>query len=138
MHCRPRVLIVEDDVLIADLTEELLTGNGFEVCGVVNSVKDALDVGRWQAPDLALIDYGLKDGERGTEVGTKLRERSKLGILYVTGQNSLSFLQDAIGEAYLVKPYLSIDLVCSLEIVLGLALTGKLKRSLPRGLQLLS
>ncbi len=137
MRKRPRVLIIEDDFLIADMTEEILVANGYDVCGIASTVSVALEIGKWQVPDIALIDYRLADGGFGTEVGAKLRANSNLGILYVTGNNTQVAMQNAVGDACLVKPYKSTELLQSLEIVATIAATGRATPPFPRGFQLL-
>jgi len=134
---RPRVLIVEDDLLIADMTEEILVANGYDVCGIASTVAAALAIGKSHAPDIALIDYRLADGGFGTEVGARLRANSDLGILYVTGNNTAVAMQNAVGDACLVKPYRSTELLQSLCIVAGIAASGKADPPFPRGFQLL-
>jgi hypothetical protein len=42
----PKVLIVEDGLLIADCTEEFLVRSGYEVCGIARTVDEAVDLGR--------------------------------------------------------------------------------------------
>jgi DNA-binding response OmpR family regulator len=38
MRQKTRILIVEDDLMIADMTEEILVANGYEVCGIATTV----------------------------------------------------------------------------------------------------
>jgi len=57
-----RILVVEDDAVIAEYLSELVRDTGGLVLGPVGSVADALDLLRAQAPDAALLDYGLSDG----------------------------------------------------------------------------
>ncbi len=137
MNKRPKVLIIEDDLLIADMTEEILMANGYDVCGIATTEAQAVDIGRWQAPDIALIDYRLAGGDFGTDAGAQLRETSSLGILYVTGNNTQVAMQNAIGDACLVKPYKSTELLQSLDIVAAIAATGRANPPFPRGFQLL-
>jgi len=137
MTKRPRVLIIEDDLLIADMTEEILVANGYDVCGIATTIAEAVEIGKWQAPDIALIDYRLAEGDFGTDAGARLRATSNLGILYVTGNNTQVAMKNAIGDACLVKPYKSTDLLRSLDIVATIAATGRANPPFPRGFQLL-
>jgi DNA-binding response OmpR family regulator len=138
MTKRPRVLIIEDDLLIADMTEEILIANGYDVCGIATTVAQAIEIGGKHAPDIALIDYRLADGGFGTDAGAQLRATSNLGILYVTGNNAQVAMKNAIGDACLVKPYKSAELLQSLDIVAGIAATGRASPPFPRGFQLLN
>ena len=67
-----RILVVEDDPLLAETIEELLTSVGHDVAGTSSPV-DALDVAPIVAPDLAIVDVDDPLGE-GFEVMTRLQK----------------------------------------------------------------
>jgi DNA-binding response OmpR family regulator len=130
-----KVLIVEDDLMLADFVEEILVERGYEVSGMARTVADALTSAQHSAPDLVMLDLRLADGGLGTEVATQLQPLCHPGILYVTGNMSQVALIH--GHACLAKPYSAIDLLRSLEIVAGIAATGKAQQPFPRGFHLL-
>ena len=132
-----KVLIAEDDLMIADMTEEMLVECGYEVCGIARTVAEAVALARLHKPDLALVDLRLGDDELGTEVAAQLVPRGKLGILYATGNISQVVLSLADGHACLSKPYRAADLLRSLEIVSEIVDTGAAFPPFPRGLQIL-
>jgi CheY-like chemotaxis protein len=133
----PKVLIVEDDLMIADAVEEFLAKCGYEVCGVARDVPAAISLGRQHKPDLAVIDLRLADGGLGTAVAADLITRGRIGILYATA-NITSFMLNAVdGDAYLVKPYSPADLLRSLEIVTDIVATGRASPPFPRGFKML-
>jgi DNA-binding response OmpR family regulator len=132
-----KVLIAEDDLMIADAAEEALVENGFEVCGVARTVEEAVALGRLHKPDLAVIDMRLADGGLGSEIAAQLESLGRLGVLYATGNVSLVALTAAHGDACLVKPYSSVALVRGLEIVADIVATGAASQPFPRGFQLL-
>lgn len=61
---RPRVLVVEDELLLALNLEQLLTGFGFEVIGPVGSLHDAARCAENEPLDAAILDIQLHSGER--------------------------------------------------------------------------
>jgi DNA-binding response OmpR family regulator len=63
-----KVLIAEDDLMIADLAEEVLAEAGYEVCGIARTVAEAIALAQHHTPDLAVLDLRLADG--GLESGT--------------------------------------------------------------------
>jgi DNA-binding response OmpR family regulator len=130
-----KVLIVEDDLMLADASEETLVERGYEVCGIARTVTEAVALGRLHRPDLVMLDLRLADGGLGTEVAAQLRESGRPGILYVTGNMSQVALTN--GDACLAKPYRSVDLLRGLEIVAGIVATGKAQRPFPQGFHLL-
>ncbi len=119
-----KVLIAEDDLLIADLVEETLTQHGYEVCGIGRNVADSLQIASRHKPDLAILDVRLADGDMGTRLAAELADLRKLGILYVTGNVAAVEGTAVHGHACLEKPYRSGDLLRSLEVVIEMIETG--------------
>jgi DNA-binding response OmpR family regulator len=131
-----KVLIAEDDLMIADMVEDVLVNGGYEVCGIAQSVEQGIILGRQYRPDIAVLDLRLAAGGLGTEIATDLVAFRRVGILYATGNISQVVLTD--GDACLSKPYGPADLLRSLEIVMEIVLTGKALRPFPRNFKLLS
>ncbi|ESQ75328.1 response regulator [Asticcacaulis sp. AC402] len=132
-----KVLIVEDDLMIADMTEACLLASGYRVCGIARTVDKAVALARLHLPDLAVIDLRLAEGGFGTEIAFQLHKLRRTGILFVSG-NAMQFeLTSDDGDACLVKPYLTKDLLSSLSIVSDIATTGSSHKTHPRGFKLL-
>jgi CheY-like chemotaxis protein len=132
-----KVLIAEDDLMIADLAEEILVDKGYEVCGIARTVAEALALAQHHKPDLAILDLRLADGDLGTEIAAQLLPLGRLGVLYATGNVSQVVLTTADGDACLSKPYSSADLLRGLEIVAEIVATGDALPPFPKGFQIL-
>jgi CheY-like chemotaxis protein len=132
-----KVLIVEDDLMMADMVEMLLVDSGYEVCGIARNVAEAIALAKRHRPDLAVIDVRLADGDLGTEIPAKLDPLGRPGILYATGNSSSVMLTAAEGHACITKPYRSPDLLRSLQIVAELVTNGTATPPFPRGFQVL-
>jgi two-component system, response regulator PdtaR len=132
-----KVLIAEDDLMIADTAEEILVECGYEVCGIARTVAEGVALGRRHKPDLALIDLRLADGGFGTEIATQLGALGRLGVLYATGNTSHVMLNAANGDACLSKPYSSDDLERGMAIVAGIVTSGTATPPFPRGFRVL-
>jgi DNA-binding response OmpR family regulator len=130
-----KVLIVEDDLMLADFAEEILVERGYEVSGIARTVDDAIALARHSRPDLVILDLRLADGGLGTEFAAQLPSPGRPGILYVTGNMSQVALIN--GDACLAKPYRSADLLRGLEIVAEIVATGKARPPFPQGFNLL-
>jgi CheY-like chemotaxis protein len=140
--CMIKVLIVEDDLMIADMAKETLVGCGYEVCGIARTVTEAVVLCRRRKPDLAVIDVRLDDGWLtdgwlGTDVVACLSDMDRLGILYASGNLTSAMMTVIGGHACLAKPYSSADLVRGLEIVAEIVATGTASPPFPRGFQVL-
>ena len=133
-----RVLIAEDEGMIADLLEIVLTASGYEVCGIARTVDEAVALGELHMPDLAVLDVRLAGGGRGPEIARRLNSRGKFGVLYTTGDDArISMLTQADGEASIAKPYRPEDLLRALEIIREIVTGGTATQPFPRGFRLL-
>ncbi len=133
----PKVLIVEDDFMIADWLEEVLVAAGYEVCGIAGTVAAAIALGKQHRPDLGVIDVRLAQGGRGTEVAAALRRHGGFGVLYATGNTVYPVLSSAQGEGCIVKPYSGETLIAALHIVAEVAAGHPVSGALPRDFRLL-
>lgn len=132
-----KILIAEDDLMIADMVEDTLTGSGYEVCGIARTVGEAVALGRLHRPDCAIIDLRLADGGFGTEIAAQLGKLGRLGILYATGNVSHVMLTAADGDACIAKPYRPKDLLRALAIVAGMVAGSSPAPPFPHGFQVL-
>ena len=127
-----RVLVVEDDPLIAFDTEHLLSESGYTVVATVDRVADALAViDGGHTVDLVLLDVKLADGS-GVEVARRARDVG-VAVLFVTGHFPAEATEFANG--CLSKPYTQRDLAGAIAAIDG-AMGGKPPRRLPQGFQL--
>lgn len=88
-----RILVVEDEVLIAMFVEDLLLSRGCQVVGPASSVAEALDLMARERPNAAVLDVNL-GAERVYPVADALKE-ARIPFVFVTGY----------GEAGLAGPY---------------------------------
>lgn len=99
-----RILIVEDEILIAFELESLLQDEGYEPVGIAPTSRDALSLARNLAPDLALIDIHLADGPTGVEVARALTQCG-ITALFMTA-NAKRIPDDFAGAVGVIaKPY---------------------------------
>jgi DNA-binding response OmpR family regulator len=131
------VLIVEDDLIIADLIQDELEADGYFVTGIARTVDEAMDLVAETKPDYAVIDLHLANGELGTDVGYRLRKDTSVGILYSTGSGKEPFLRKEVGDAVMTKPHAMADIGRGLEIIGELARSGMTALSLPQGFRFL-
>jgi DNA-binding response OmpR family regulator len=132
-----KVMIAEDDLIIADMIEAALVAHGYLVCGIAPAVAEATAMALREKPDLAIIDLRLADGGLGTDIAAQLQGQSNLGILYATGNASNVSLTALNGHACISKPYSEAGLLRALEIVVEIVATGKASPPFPKGFQVL-
>jgi DNA-binding response OmpR family regulator len=127
-----RILIVEDEALVAFDNEHLLGENGYQVVGTVDSLADAVRVLGEQPVDLVLTDIKLNGDGDGMDVARAAAAKN-VPVLFVTGNCPLE--ASSLGIGCLAKPYSGKMLKSALETV-DRKLQGKTVRRLPMGLTL--
>jgi CheY-like chemotaxis protein len=100
-----RILIVEDEILIALELESLLQDLGHDVVGMAASSGDALSLGQELKPDLAFVDIHLADGPTGVDVARHLAAQHQVTVLFMTA-NTKRIPEDFAGAwGVIAKPY---------------------------------
>ncbi|NAZ38150.1 response regulator [Rubellimicrobium sp. CFH 75288] len=129
-----RVLVVEDEALLAFALQEELEEAGHEVVGRAATSAEAIGLARQARPDLALVDVHLLDGPTGVEAGRAIGEAGTV-VLFMTA-NVKRIPADFAGAAGVIaKPYSASGLASALAFV-GAALDGGATPPPPWSLQL--
>lgn len=128
-----RILVVEDEPLVAFDTEHFLTSEGFKIVATVDSVKAALrELAKERQLDLVLLDVELADGD-GVEVARAAHARG-VPVLFVTARCPENAA--ALAAGCLAKPHPQRDLVAAIDAIDAVASGGKPPRRLPERLVL--
>lgn len=99
-----RILIVEDEPLIAMMLEDFLEAGGMDVAGVSDSVESALAVTNEGGVDAAILDVNLSGGEKSWPVARALVEKG-IPFLFATGGGDGSIEEEFRGRPTISKPY---------------------------------
>ena len=114
-----RVLIVEDEVLIALALEALLEEAGHTPVGIATTSTEAIALGRALEPDIALVDVHLVDGPTGIDVARALTRTEATTVVFTTA-NSKRIPDDFAGAAGVIgKPYSGRVLRSALRFIAG-------------------
>jgi CheY-like chemotaxis protein len=121
---RARVMVVEDDWLLATDLEKQLRELGHDVIASVGSAEKALDSAADVLPDVVIMDIRLGGVMLGTEGAALLRARFGLPIIFLTAYadaRNLSAAQASEPQAFLAKPHQTSEL----SFAITLALNGR-------------
>jgi CheY-like chemotaxis protein len=108
-----RVLIVEDDAIIALLLSDVVESLGHEVCDIAATQADAVATARTARPDLMIVDAGLRVGSGVGAMQAILKEQA-MPHIFVTGDKR-AVVQLAPDSTILEKPFFIPDLVRAIE-----------------------
>ena len=127
-----RILIVEDEPLVAFDTEHMLKEDGYEIVATVDNLADALGAIAAEPIDLVLTDIVLSGDGDGLDVARAAGARA-IPVLFVTGHSNAQ--AERLGVGCLSKPYSEKVLKSALE-ALDRHLRGEKRKRLPPQLTL--
>jgi len=117
-----KILIVEDNVIIADDMQSMLEEIGYEIVDNVIVYEQAEEVLKTKQVDLVLIDIILASDKTGIDLGKHIRTNYNIPFIFVTSNSDRATVENAKTvkpNGYLVKPFEQQDLYTSIEIALS-------------------
>lgn len=118
---RAKILIVDDEVIIARMLELMLTDMGYSIAAQAHSGEEALEKAAETLPDLALMDINLPGKLDGIETAAHLQRVHDVPIVYLSAHCSDTILERAKITApfgYVMKPIKEKELYAAIEIAL--------------------
>jgi DNA-binding NarL/FixJ family response regulator len=107
LNCR--VLIVEDEALVALNIEGALTEAGFDVVGTFDTEHEAVNAAQQLRPDLVILDITLSEGD-GISAAKKIQQSTSSKIIFVSGNSDPRTLSAAYGvqpAGFIRKPFVT-------------------------------
>lgn len=114
------ILIVDDEVLIADYIMDILSNNGFLNIAMAHSTKEAQEKIDHLRPDIILMDINLEGQYEGIQLSHKKNENAH--VIFITGQTDFITIDKALSvspEAYLTKPIREVELLTAIKIAIS-------------------
>lgn len=116
-----RILIVEDDPLIAADIEQCLTSIDYSISDVVHSYEDAIHALRKNPPDAVLLDIDLGGEKDGIDIAEYIRAHIKIPFVFLTSfgdRQTVASAKKVQPAGYIIKPFDERDLLANLDIAL--------------------
>jgi DNA-binding LytR/AlgR family response regulator len=114
-----KILIVEDEMLIAANIAMQLEVIGYEVIGIIPRGEEAIKVAQYDKPDLVLMDINLKGEMDGIETAIKMQLDEPIPIIYLTANSDEAHFTRAKATnpyAFISKPFKKLDLQHAIEL----------------------
>ena len=118
---KKKILIVEDEGIIAIDLQTRLKSLGYTVVDVVSNGKEALAAVRQKMPNLVLLDVMLKDNDDGIEIAKQIKNEYHTPVIFVSAYGDKKTLERAkLAEpyGYILKPYEERELHLTIEVAL--------------------
>lgn len=119
MSAYTKILIVEDEILIADYLQEILREENFTNVKMAHDKEEALLQMETFQPNIILMDININGEKSGIELVKRKNEQAS--VIYITGQHDLMLMNAAFKtnpEAYLTKPINRNDLIAAIRLLI--------------------
>lgn len=116
---KKRILVVEDEIVIADDLCLVLEKLGYEVLEPAITYREAITRFDEEPIDLVMLDIQLKGKKTGIDVANYISGRSNIPFIYLTSysdQKTLDLAKATLPYAYIVKPFEAADIMTAVEI----------------------
>ncbi|WP_310557072.1 response regulator transcription factor [Flavobacterium sp.] len=117
-----KILVVEDESLIALDIKFILEKEGYEVITNIKTVETAIVCIEENNPALVLIDINLNQNKDGVDLGSYLLAKDTIPYIYITSYSNkvvLDRVNDTRPHGYIVKPFRSENLITTISVVLN-------------------
>ncbi len=118
---KKKILIVEDEIIIAESISSTLSKFGYDVSGIVSFGEDAVEFAGEFHPDLVLMDIQLEGKMNGIEAAEIIYSKYNYPIIFLTAQTEEETLKDAAATnpfGYILKPFKENELKVTIEMAL--------------------
>ena len=116
-----KILIVEDELIIAEDMRSMLEDSGYEVCGVTGDPEEAKRLIMATRPDIILLDITLGVKQLGLELAQYILDNHHTPFIFCTSHGDKTTIQSATAlkpYGYLIKPFEQADLYAAVELAL--------------------
>jgi len=118
---KTKILVVEDESIVARDIRNMLVGLGYDVTGVVASAKAAVQKAQETMPDIVLMDVMLQGKITGVEAAEQIYTKFSIPVVYLTAYADSTTVQQAKKTepfGYIIKPFEERELQTTIEIAL--------------------
>ena len=118
---KPRVLIVEDEILIAEELKVRLSLLGFSVIAAVESGEEGIAIATRERPDLVLMDIRLKGKKDGVQAAEEIHGQVDVPVVYLTAYSDRLTVDRVKGTEYdgfILKPFRAGELKSTIEVAM--------------------
>lgn len=127
-----KILIIEDEFLIAEGVSLTLQSAGHEVTGIAEDLSTALALARQEKPDMAFVDIKLANGSNGLDVARALKAMG-VACVFATGNPPNKAQAGGVGLGYIAKPFSPRVLVQTAAFVAGTLSSSAPAATAPNG-----
>lgn len=115
-----KILIVDDEVLIAEFLKDELISLGYQHIALAHNRKQAFALIDVFKPQLVLLDIRMKSEREGIEIAQEINKTFKIPFIYITAHSDKEIVQQALNTkpaGYITKPFKQMDVYAAVHLV---------------------
>jgi len=119
---KTKILIVEDEVAIAEDLLDILEIAGYKIVGIAYSYDQAIEYLAKEQIDLCFLDVALKGRESGLDVADVINKKYKIPFIFLTSFNEQSVVAEVVSRnpsGYLIKPFKEKDIAPAVALAIA-------------------
>lgn len=119
---KAKILIVEDEMIVAQDMREFLSEQGFAIVGIATSAEKCFQLLEQSPTDVVLMDIRIKGNMTGIEAAIAIKENHAIPVIFITANNQDATLSEALKAhpaAIISKPFHLCDIKSAIQIALN-------------------
>jgi two-component system response regulator LytT len=115
-----KILIVDDEVLIAEFLKDELISLGYKHIALAHNKKQTFALVNAFKPQLILLDIRMKSEREGIEIAEELNKAYNIPFIFITAHSDKEIVKQALGckpAGYITKPFKQIDVYAAVHLV---------------------
>ncbi|HTF02820.1 MAG TPA: response regulator [Bacteroidia bacterium] len=115
-----KILIVDDEVLIAEFLKDVLTELGYDQLVLAHNKRQAIIQLEEYKPDLVLLDIRMREELEGIYIAERINQDFKVPFIYITAQSDKEIIRKALvtkPAGYITKPFKKPDIYAAVRLV---------------------
>jgi two-component system, LytTR family, response regulator LytT len=128
-----QIVIIEDELLIAEMLKELLLDLGHQEVDIATDYQEAIGIIDKKKPNLAFVDIHLGKQQNGFDIASLLKTKYKIPFIFLTSYSDKTTISEAMQfqpHAYLIKPFSEVDIFTTLELIKSREVNEKKEQSI--------
>jgi CheY-like chemotaxis protein len=131
MNRNASILIVEDEVLIAEYLKDTLIDLGFNNMALAHNKTEALELIESSQPSLLLLDIRMEHELDGISIAKSILKSERIPFIFITAHSDKDIIQQALEtqpSAYITKPFKKMDVYASICLALSATPASETKK----------
>lgn len=120
---KPRILLADDEIVIAMQIEDLIEAEGYEVAGIAATAAQAVDMAQKLKPDLVIMDIVMPGDMDGIDACAIIQRELNIPVVLLSAHGEERYLRRAraaLPSAYLLKPCQNTQIRAAIEVALAM------------------